>query len=62
MTAGEVIGRVAEVGGRLQLDGERVQLSLPWDCPPETASAILKTVRANHDAVAAREMGRLSFL
>src|ERR1035437_3293559 len=56
MTVGEVIDRVAKVGGRLQLagkDGARVRLSLPRHCPPEIESAIVETVRANRDAVAA---------
>jgi hypothetical protein len=53
MTAGEVIDRVAEVGGRLEMEGERVRLTLPGDCPPETESMIVETVRTNRDAVAA---------
>jgi hypothetical protein len=53
LTVGEAIDRVAEVGGSLQLEGERVALALPRDCPPETETAIVETVRANRDAIAA---------
>lgn len=59
LTVGEVIDRVAEVGGSLQLEGERVALTLPRNCPPDTEAAIVGTVRANRDAVSAmlRDMG-----
>lgn len=53
LTVGEVVDRVAEVGGSLRLDGERVALTLPGSCPPDTEAAIVGTVRANRDAVAA---------
>jgi hypothetical protein len=53
LTVGEAIDRVAKVGGSLQLEGERVALALPRDCPPETDTAIVETVRANRDAIAA---------
>jgi hypothetical protein len=56
LTVGEVIERVAEVGGSLQLegkDGEHVALTLPRNCPPETESAIVETVRANREVVPA---------
>ena len=53
LSVGEVIDRVAEVGGSLRLEGKHVALSLPRDCPPETESAIVETVRANRDAVSA---------
>jgi hypothetical protein len=53
LTVGEVIDRVAQVGGRLRLEGEQVSLSLPHDCPPDTEAAIVETVRANRDAVSA---------
>ena len=53
LTVGEAIDRVAEVGGRLQLEGEHVALTLPRNCPPDTEAAILETVRTNRDAVSA---------
>ena len=51
LTVGEAIDRVAEVGGRLQLEGEHVALALPRNCPPDTEAAIVETIRANRDAV-----------
>ena len=58
LTIGEVIDRVAEVGGSLQLEGDHVLLPLPQNCPPDAESAILASARANRDALAAllREM------
>ncbi len=53
LTVGEVIDRVAEVGGRLRMEGERVLLTLPGNCPPDTEAIIRETVRANRNAVAA---------
>lgn len=53
LTVGEVIDRVAEVGGSLQLKGEHVALTLPWNCPPDTEVAIVETVRANRNVVSA---------
>jgi hypothetical protein len=50
LTVGEVFGRVNAVGGSLRLDGERVKLRLPGNCPAE--SAIVECVRANRDAIA----------
>jgi hypothetical protein len=59
LTVGEAIDYVVEVGGSLQLDGEQVALTLPGNCSTEAEGAILKTLRANRDAVAAmlRDMG-----
>lgn len=53
LTIGKVIERVAEVGGSLQLEGKHVALTLPRNCPPETESAIVETVRANREVVSA---------
>ena len=53
LTVGEVIERVVEVGGSLQLEGKHVALTLPRNCPPETESAIVETVRANREVVSA---------
>jgi len=54
---GEVIDRVDEVGGSLQLEGKHVALTLPQNCPPDTEAAIVETVRANRDAVSAKLSG-----
>jgi hypothetical protein len=53
LTVGEVMDRVAEVGGSLQLEGKHVALTLPPNCPPETEIAIVETIRANRVAVSA---------
>ena len=53
LTVGEVLDRVAEVGGCLRLEGEHVALTLPGNCPPETESTIVENVRANRDVVSA---------
>ena len=53
LTVGEVIERVAEVGGSLHLEGKHVALALPRNCPPDTEAAIVETIRANRDAVSA---------
>lgn len=51
LTLGSVIDYVTEVGGSLRLEGEQVKLRLPRDCPAE--NAIVQSIRANRDAVAA---------
>jgi hypothetical protein len=53
LTVGEVIDRVAEVGGSLHLEGKHVALTLPQNCPPDTEAAIVETIRVNRDAVSA---------
>jgi hypothetical protein len=53
LTIGQAIERVAEEGGTIQLEGKHVALTLPQNCPPDTEAAIVETVRANRDAVAA---------
>jgi hypothetical protein len=53
LTVGEVMERVVKVGGSLKLEGKRVALTLPQDCPPDTEAAIVETIRANRDAVSA---------
>src|ERR1039458_2936646 len=57
LSVGEVIDRVAEVGGSLRLEGKHVALTLPQNCPPDTEAAIVETVRANRDAVSAMLSG-----
>ena len=51
LTVGAAIDYVAEVGGSLRLEGERLKLRLPGNCPAE--NTIVKTIRANRDAVVA---------
>ena len=46
LSLGEVLDRVAEVGGSLRLEGEHVALSLPQNCPPDSEVAIVESVRA----------------
>ena len=53
LTVGDVIERVAEVGGTLHLEGKHVALTLPQECPLETESAIVETIRVNREAVSA---------
>ena len=53
LTVGELVERVAEVGGSLYLEGNHVALTLPQNCPPDTEAAIVETIRANRDAVSA---------
>jgi hypothetical protein len=51
LTVGAAIDSVTEAGGSLRLEGERVKLRLPENCPAE--KAIVETIRSNRDAVAA---------
>jgi hypothetical protein len=51
LTVGAAIDYVAEVGGSLRLEGERLKLRLPGNCPAE--NIIVETIRANRDVVAA---------
>jgi hypothetical protein len=53
LTIGEVIERVARVGGSLQLEGKHVALTLPHNCPPDTEAAIVETIRRDRKAVIA---------
>jgi hypothetical protein len=53
LTVGEVIERIAEVGGSLKLERKHVELTLPQNCPPDTEAAIVETIRANRGAVSA---------
>jgi hypothetical protein len=46
---GEALDRVEALGGRLRLEGEKIKIRLPEDCPD--APKLVQAIRSNREAI-----------